>query len=131
MTEEQGIELARDFVQGEFIDHGMIADLNVHWDIGADGLAKPHAHVMLTMREVREDGFGKKNRDWNRTDLLEKWRERWSEPVNARLADIDIDARIDQRSLGSKGIELEPRHNVELAETRHGAPGQESARSHE
>ncbi len=52
LTQEQGIELARDFVRGEFVDRGMIADLNVHWDIGADGLAKPHAHVMLTMREV-------------------------------------------------------------------------------
>src|SRR3546814_5389433 len=71
MTEEQGIELARDFVQGEFIDHGMIADLNVHWDIGADGLAKPHAHVMLTMREVREDGFGKKNRSVEHTSELQ------------------------------------------------------------
>jgi hypothetical protein len=47
MTKAQGIELARDFVQAEFVDRGMIADLNVHWDIGADGMAKPHAHVML------------------------------------------------------------------------------------
>src|SRR5690606_1141411 len=46
MTQAQGIELARDFVQREFVDQGMVADLNVHWDIGADGLAKPHAHVM-------------------------------------------------------------------------------------
>jgi len=39
-----------------------------------------------TMCEVGEDGLGKKNRDWNRTDLLEKWRERWREHVNERLA---------------------------------------------
>ncbi|MBK6411692.1 MAG: MobA/MobL family protein [Sphingopyxis sp.] len=58
MTQEQGIELARDFVRDEFVDRGMVADLNVHWDIGADGLARPHTHVMLTMREIRigEDG---------------------------------------------------------------------------
>ena len=30
MTQTQGIELARDFVQSEFVDRGMIADLNVH-----------------------------------------------------------------------------------------------------
>ena len=30
MTERQGIELARDFVQREFVDRGMVADLNVH-----------------------------------------------------------------------------------------------------
>ncbi|MBW8911376.1 MAG: MobA/MobL family protein, partial [Sphingomonas sp.] len=91
MSQEQGIALARDFVRQEFVDRGMIADLNVHWDVGADGMPKPHAHVMLTLREVGEDGFGKKNRDWNRADLLEKWRERWSEHVNQRLAELDID----------------------------------------
>ncbi|MBB4836998.1 Ti-type conjugative transfer relaxase TraA [Sphingomonas kyeonggiensis] len=128
MTKEQGIELARDFVQGEFVDRGMIADLNVHWDIGADGAPKPHAHVMLTMREVGEDGFGSKNRDWNRTDLLEKWRERWSEHVNARLAELDIDARIDHRSLEAQGIDLEPQHKIGPAASRMAAQGLESER---
>ncbi|MBU0555679.1 MAG: Ti-type conjugative transfer relaxase TraA [Alphaproteobacteria bacterium] len=131
MTKEQGIELARDFVRDEFVARGMIADLNVHWDIGADGLAKPHAHVMLTMREVSEDGFGKKNRDWNRTDLLEKWRERWSEHVNTRLAELDIDARIDHRSLEAQGIDLEPQHKIGPAASRMAAQGLESERAAE
>lgn len=117
MTQAQGIELARDFVQAEFVDHGMIADLNVHWDIGEDGMPKPHAHVMLTMREVDEDGFGQKVRDWNRTQMLERWRERWAEHVNERLAELDIDARIDHRSLEAQGIGLEP-------QTQIGAPAQ-------
>ena len=131
MTKEQGIELARDFVRDEFVDRGMIADLNVHWDIGADGLAKPHAHVMLTMREVGEDGFGKKNRDWNRTDLLKKWRERWSEHVNERLAQLDIDARIDHRSLEVQGIDLEPQHKIGPAASRMAAQGLDSERAAE
>ena len=131
MTKEQGIELARDFVRDEFVERGMIADLNVHWDIGADGLAKPHAHVMLTMRDVDEEGFGKKNRDWNRTDLLEKWRERWSEHVNARLAELDIDARIDHRSLEAQGIDLEPQHKIGPAASRMAAQGLESERAAE
>lgn len=37
MSEAQGIELARDFAQAEFVDQGMIADLNVHWDMAEDG----------------------------------------------------------------------------------------------
>src|SRR3546814_20250263 len=86
----------------------MIADLNVHWDIGADGLAKPHAHVMLTMREVGEDGFGAKVRDWNATHLVEQWRERWADHVNTRLAAFDIDVRSDHRSLEAQGIAPEP-----------------------
>lgn len=103
MTKEQGIELARDFVSREFVARGMVADLNVHWDIGDDGLAKPHAHVMLTMREVTTDdrgeiGFGAKVREWNRTELLTDWREAWSAHVNEGLAALDIDVRVDHRS---------------------------------
>jgi len=131
MSQEQGIELARDFVRREFVDRGMIADLNVHWDVGADGFAKPHAHVMLTMREVGEDGFGRKNRDWNRTDLLEKWRERWSEHVNQRLAALDIDTRIDHRSLEAQGIDLEPQHKIGPAASRMTAQGLASERLEE
>ncbi|WP_283404302.1 Ti-type conjugative transfer relaxase TraA [Sphingopyxis sp. Geo25] len=131
MTQDQGIELARDFVAREFVDRGMIADLNVHWDIGADGLAKPHAHVMLTMREIKVDGsaeFGAKVRDWNRTELLTHWREAWADHVNERLALLDIDARIDHRSLEAKGVDLEPQHKIGPAASRMMAEGLEADR---
>jgi Ti-type conjugative transfer relaxase TraA len=112
MSEAQGIELAREFVRSEFIDRGMIADLNVHWDMAEDGMAKPHAHVMLTMRTVGQDGFGHKVRDWNRTEMVERWRRRWAELANERLAELDIDARIDHRSLEAQGIALEPQSQI-------------------
>ncbi|OCK58749.1 Ti-type conjugative transfer relaxase TraA [Bradyrhizobium sp. LMTR 3] len=112
MTQAQEIELARDFVQAEFVDRGMIADLNVHWDMAEDGMPKPHAHVMLTMRAVDENGFGQKERDWNRTEMVERWRERWAEIANERLAELDIDARIDHRSLEAQGIALEPQSQI-------------------
>jgi Ti-type conjugative transfer relaxase TraA len=117
MSEAQGIELARDFARGEFVDRGMIADLNVHWDMTEDGMPKPHAHVMLTMRAVDENGFGRKVRDWNRTEMVERWRERWAEIVNERLAELDIDARIDHRSLEAQGLAIEPQSQI-------GAPAQ-------
>jgi Ti-type conjugative transfer relaxase TraA len=112
MGEAQGIELARDFVRGEFVDRGMIADLNVHWDMAEDGMPKPHAHVMLTMRAVDENGFGQKVREWNRTQLVEHWRERWAELANERLAELDIDVRIDHRSLEAQGLPLEPQSQI-------------------
>ncbi|WP_316179282.1 Ti-type conjugative transfer relaxase TraA [Bradyrhizobium sp. SZCCHNRI1009] len=112
LSEAQGIELAREFVQGEFVGLGMIADLNVHWDRAEDGLPKPHAHVMLTMRAVDKSGFGQKVRDWNRTELVERWRERWAELSNERLAELDIDVRIDHRSLEAQGIALEPQSQI-------------------
>jgi Ti-type conjugative transfer relaxase TraA len=128
LNQRQGIDLARDFVREEFVDRGMIADLNVHWDIGADGLAKPHAHVMLTMREVSKDGFGAKARDWNKTELVQEWRERWAEHANERLAELDIDARIDHRSLADQGIELEPQNKIGTAASRMSDHGLEAER---
>ena len=128
LNQQQGIDLARDFVQPEFVDRGMIADLNVHWDIGADGLAKPHAHVMLTLREVGEDGFGAKVRDWNKTELVQQWREHWADHVNERLALLDIDARIDHRSLADQGIELEPQNKIGPAASRMERDGLEPER---
>ncbi|NPU11967.1 Ti-type conjugative transfer relaxase TraA [Bradyrhizobium sp. 83002] len=112
LSEAQGIELSRDFVRTEFVGLGMVADLNVHWDRVEDGLPKPHAHVMLTMRSVDENGFGQKVRDWNRTEMVERWRERWAELANERLAELDIDARIDHRSLEAQGIALEPQSQI-------------------
>ncbi|QLC23945.1 Ti-type conjugative transfer relaxase TraA [Parasphingopyxis algicola] len=128
MTQEQGIALARDFVEREFVERGMIADLNVHWDIGEDGRARPHAHVMLTMREVNENGFGKKVRDWNARDQVEHWREAWADYANERLATLGIEARIDHRSLEDQGIDLEPQHKIGPATPRRIAQGLEAER---
>src|ERR1700748_1025622 len=129
MTQAQGIELARDFVRGEFVDRGMIADLNVHWDMAEDGMAKPHVHVMLTMRAVDENGFGQKVRDWNRTHMVERWRERWAALANERLAELDIDARIDHRSFEAQGIALEPQSQVGAPAKRIEARGIEGERA--
>ena len=127
MTQAQGIELARDFARAEFVGLGMIADLNVHWDMAEDGMPKPHAHVMLTMRAVDENGFGPKVRDWNRTEMVERWRERWAELANERLAELDIDARIDHRSLEAQGIALEPQTQIGASAQRIEGEGIEAA----
>ena len=127
MSEAQGIELARDFARGEFVDRGMIADLNVHWDMAEDGSPKPHAHVMLTMRAVDENGFGQKARDWNRIEMVERWRERWAELANERLAELDIDARIDHRSFEAQGIALEPQTQIGASAQRIEGEGIEAA----
>src|SRR3984885_6584711 len=112
MTRAQGIELARDFVRAEFVDRGMIADLNVHWGVGKGGAPTPQPHVLLTRGAVDESGFGRKVRDWNRTEMVDRWRERWAELANERLAELDIDVRIDHRSLEAQGIALEPQSQI-------------------
>ena len=128
MNEKQGVALAKDFVKKQFVDRGMVADLNVHWDKAKDGTPKPHAHVMLAMRDVGPEGFGAKNRDWNSTELLKDWREAWSAHVNERMAELGLEGRIDHRSYEAQGIELEPQHKIGPAASRRPEQGLEAER---
>jgi Ti-type conjugative transfer relaxase TraA len=129
MSEKQGVSLARDFVEKEFVKRGMVADLNVHWDKAKDGSPKPHAHVMLAMREVGPEGFGKKVRDWNSTELLKGWREAWAAHVNERMAELGLEGRVDHRSYADQGIELEPQHKIGPAGMRRLDRGEDAERA--
>ena len=129
MNEADGVQLARDFVAREFVARGMIADLNVHWDKAADGSPKPHAHIMLSMREVGPDGFGQKDRDWNSRELLGEWRESWADHVNVRMAELGLEARVDHRTLEAQGIPLEPQHKIGAAGSRRAGADEDAERA--
>ena len=88
----------------EFVSQGMIADIGYH-DFDSHN---PHAHIMLTMRSVDEDGFGKKRREWNKRQAIERHRQAWEEYANRALERADYEVRIDHRSLKEQGVEREP-----------------------
>ena len=64
LTLEEKMELARKFVQEQFVTKGMIADLAFHSPEKEDGgIPNPHLHVMTTMRPLNPDGtWGQKQR---------------------------------------------------------------------
>jgi ATP-dependent exoDNAse (exonuclease V) alpha subunit len=80
LTLEQNIELVREFVRGNFVDQGMIADINIH-----NKKYNPHAHILLTLRAVTKDGFGEKVRAWNANSKLFHWHEEWAKIQNENL----------------------------------------------
>jgi Ti-type conjugative transfer relaxase TraA len=121
----EAIALARDFVEGEFVARGMVADLNVHWDQG-----NPQARVMLTMRELTPDGFGLKVTDWNRTQVLKEWCDR-ADLANERLLRAGIDVRIDHRSFRDQGNELESTNHLGRAVDEMRARGEQPERHRE
>ena len=107
------IELARSLVQEMFVARGMIADLNIHHGTpDGEGRFKPHCHVLLTMRAVGWAGFGAKQRAWNSAELAQTWRELLATRTNQLLAARGLAARVDHRSLASRGIELEPQPKI-------------------
>ena len=101
-------ELVAGFVNDNFVARGMVADVSLHLSHASDGGDQPHAHVLLTTREIGPDGFGKKNREWNDRGLLKDWRKQWADQVNRTLEEGGFDARVDHRSLKDQGIERDP-----------------------
>ena len=132
LTQEQNIELIRNYCQTSFVDRGMIADFAVH----DDNEGNPHAHVLLTMRSLNEQGeWNPKTRTefildengeriqtangkfkrrcvswdgWNDRGNCEIWRHEWEIMQNAALEKAGREERIDMRSFERQGIELAP-----------------------
>lgn len=88
-------KLVLEYCQKNFVDKGMIADIAFH-DLDSDN---PHAHVMLTLKTIGPEGFGKKERSWNDRKMSLIWRESWASMANSYLAAAGSSERIDHRSL--------------------------------
>lgn len=103
LTADQNRALVIDWCQ-HFATAGMIACVAFHNLNGEN----PHAHAMLTLREVSRDGFGNKVRSWNDRQVLEQWRETWANVMNQHLARHGVGSCVDHRTLEAQGIERIP-----------------------
>ena len=99
LTHEVRVALVREFAQAQFVDRGMVADIALHAPGREGDERNHHAHILLTTREVSAEGFTTKNRDWNKTEALEGWREAWARDSNAALERAGIEDRVDHRTL--------------------------------
>ena len=108
LDKDAQVELMRDFIRREFVSKGMIADLAIH----RDNPNNPHAHVLLTLRGIRANGFGLKERSWNQKSMLGQWRLGWAEVANEHLAKAGLSARIDHRTLKAQGLDLIPGRKI-------------------
>ncbi|MBZ2400381.1 MobA/MobL family protein [Erwinia amylovora] len=95
LTNNDKKKLVLEYCQKNFVEKGMIADIAFH-DLDSDN---PHAHVMLTLKTIGPEGFGKKERSWSDRKMSVLWRESWSAMANSYLAAAGSSERIDHRSL--------------------------------
>ena len=111
LNETQQIELVRRFADAQLVSRGMIADIAIHRPDVQSGSDERnvHAHIMTTTRELGDGGFGPKNRDWNRREVLNEWRASWCEMSNEALREADIqDVHLEHRSFKAQGLERIP-----------------------
>jgi hypothetical protein len=116
LTPEENRALALG-VGGEFVRRGMVAQVSIHEPLPDNGQRNPHAHLLLTMREVTGEGFGKKNREWNGGWMaagtpdggtLKGWRTMIAGHTNEALENAGHDAQVDARSFKDMGIDQVP-----------------------
>jgi hypothetical protein len=125
LTHAQRLELVREFVRSQFVDRGMVADFALHAPGREGDERNHHAHILLTTREVDAEGFTTKNRDWNKVEVLEGWREAWARDSNAALERAGVEGRVDHRTLVAQRDEA-----LELASAAR-ERGDEGAELHE
>lgn len=135
LSREEQIALARRFCQKAFVDEGMCADVCIHNPPSEN--ENVHAHIMLTMRPLNEDGswgdkqkkeyildengkkiYDKKKRqyqcnsvpvtDWSQQTKAEEWRTLWEVMTNMALEQNQIDKKVDRRSYKRQGKEQIP-----------------------
>lgn len=136
LNEQNRIKLISEFIEENFTSKGMIADCNIHNPMASDHEEQPHAHILLTLREMDSEGKWKpkcrkeyildengekiklksgnyKSRkvnlnDWNEPDKAKEWRENFSKKANEYLARNNIAKRIDPRTFEEQGREELP-----------------------
>ncbi|MCG0602352.1 nickase [Lactiplantibacillus plantarum] len=130
LSADEQKELLIKYVQENFVDKGMVADVAIHRD-HADN---PHAHVMLTNRPFNPDGtWGIKSKkqyildengnktytgtskypksrkilmvDWDKKEKIIEWRHNWAVSVNQVLEQKRIPDRISEKSFKDQGID--------------------------
>lgn len=128
----QYAELVQDYCMEQFVSKGMCVDFAIHDK--EDG--NPHAHIMLTVRSMDDQGqwnpkahkvydFDENGEriilpsgeykshkenivDWNDRKYAEIWRSAWADAVNRLHERNDCPVRIDLRSFERKGIDQVP-----------------------
>lgn len=104
LNQEQRIHLIEDYVQENFVKLGMIADVNIH-----NIATNPHAHVLLTTRKLlSSEEFDKKERSWNKSDLLKTWRQMWKQFCNKHLKEAGVSIEINDASYNDRKIRKIP-----------------------
>ncbi len=140
ITDKDGlIKMAREYVEQQFVQRGMCADVSIHAGTNGDN---PHIHIMLTTRSIGEDGqwlpkqkrnylldengdrikdpvtnkyrlgWSIKTNDWDDSKKVEMWRKAWADLCNERFRELGVEEEVTHKSYKRQGIAKEPTHHL-------------------
>ncbi|OYR32788.1 ti-type conjugative transfer relaxase TraA [Brucella lupini] len=141
LSAEQRLEATRELAQELANRYGAAVDFAIHAPHDASDVRNHHAHVMMTTRQVTEDGLGDKtylehknarllSNGLPTTDMqLRDLRQTWEGIANERLAMAGLDIRIDHRSHMERGLEIAPTEHMGVHATQMERRGLDVART--
>lgn len=141
LSAEQRLEATREIAQELANRYGAAVDFAIHAPHDASDVRNHHAHIMMTTRQVTEDGLGDKtylerenkwllSNDLPTTDMqLRDLRQTWENVANERLALAGHDIRIDHRSHMERGLEIAPTEHMGVHATQMERRGLDVART--
>ncbi|MBB3811592.1 Ti-type conjugative transfer relaxase TraA [Pseudochelatococcus contaminans] len=130
LSAEERLEATRELAQELANRYGAAVDFAIHAPHEASDVRNHHAHVLMTTRQVTENGLGEKTylereNKWllanglPTTDMqLRDLRQRWEGIANERLAMAGLDIRIDHRSHMERGLEIAPTEHMGVHATQ-------------
>lgn len=94
---EKNIKICQSYADF-FVKHGMVVDFSIHANKG-----NIHAHFLLTTREIYENGFKKKNRDWNTREFLNQLRHNLADVINDAIKTAGLNQTVSEKSFATLG----------------------------
>jgi hypothetical protein len=128
-------EKHRDYMIKDFVydltRKGLVVDVNVHaaHDHGDD--RNVHVHMMVTTRTIDETGFSvTKDRETNKKEVLERWREKWADIGARQLEKMGFVVEAAQWRHGHQTMEQQHRAAIERGDLEFAATCEKPATQH-
>jgi hypothetical protein len=104
LSQPQWVAVVREMADA-YAQEGFVVDLAIHEDGRGHN---PHAHLLLTLRDLGPEGFGAKLRQADAKSFVVGARRRWERLANAALGKAGSSVQIDARSYRTRGIARTP-----------------------
>lgn len=130
LNAEERLALTKNFAQYLSDQYKVAVDFAIHQPHDRSDERNVHAHLLMTTREVTEQGLGQKSifekdtrwllkNNYPTTRLqIKQVRAHWGELANQALEEKGLNIRIDHRSFADQGIQLAPTQHMGVQATQ-------------
>lgn len=111
LTLPEWTQIVEEFVKHNFVDYGLCAIAAIHQGKNPQDPQRdnPHVHILVSTRTAGPDGFkAHKAREYDKKDVLQRFREDWARTQNRAYERNGISTRVSHKSLEEQGIDRVP-----------------------